>query len=87
MAQAPVARPLVLPRRESWLPLVEMAIAEDVGAGDLTTELVVDAERIGQARIEARAPMVVCGLAIAEAVFHQVDPKLKIEQPPKTGGS
>ncbi len=80
MAQAPVARPLVLPRRESWLPLVAMAIAEDVGAGDLTTELLVDAERIGQARIEARAPMVVCGLAIAEAVFAQVDPKLKIER-------
>ena len=80
MAQAPVARSFELPPRESWFPLVEMAIEEDVGAGDLTTELVVDAERLGQARIEARAPMVVCGLAIAEAVFQQVDPKLQIER-------
>ncbi len=80
MVQAPVARSLVLPPRESWVPLVEMAIAEDVGAGDLTSELVVDAERLGQARIEARAPMVVCGLAIAEEVFHQLDPKLRVER-------
>jgi len=80
MSQAPVARSLELPPRESWLPLVEMAVEEDVGAGDLTTELVVDAERLGQARIEARAAMVVCGLAIAEAVFQQVDPKLQIER-------
>jgi nicotinate-nucleotide pyrophosphorylase (carboxylating) len=57
-----------------------MAIEEDVGAGDLTSELVIDAERLGQARIVARAPMVVCGLAIAEAVFQQVDPKLQIER-------
>jgi nicotinate-nucleotide pyrophosphorylase (carboxylating) len=59
-----------------------MAIEEDVGAGDLTTELVVDAERLGQARIEARAPMVVCGLEIAEAVFQQVDPRLRVEYEP-----
>ena len=80
MAQAPVARSFVMPPRESWLPLVEAAIEEDVGPGDLTTEIVVDAEHLGQARIEARASMVVCGLVIAEEVFHQVDPKLQIER-------
>jgi len=68
-----------LPPRDEWRTLLDLALAEDIGSGDLTSALVIDDDRAGQAQIEARAPMVVCGLAILEEVFARVDPDLAIE--------
>ncbi len=68
-----------LPPARLWLPLIELALAEDVGSGDVTTPLVIVEDARGEGRIEARAPLVVCGLAIAEAVFRAVDPDLTFE--------
>jgi nicotinate-nucleotide pyrophosphorylase (carboxylating) len=68
-----------LPPARLWLPLIELALAEDVGSGDVTTPLVIAEDARGEGRIEARAPLVVCGLAIAEAVFRAVDPDLPFE--------
>ncbi len=82
MAQAHAAHSHALPAIERWAPLIDLAIAEDVGSGDLTTAVVVDAECPGQARIEARAPMVVCGLPIVEEVFRRIDPDLTFEIEP-----
>lgn len=67
-----------VPPQAEWQGLLDLALAEDVGSGDLTSRIVVGAERAGRARIEARASMVVCGLPIAEAVFRQLDPTLSI---------
>ncbi len=63
-----------LPPARSWWPLVEMAIEEDVGPGDATTPLVVEAGRQGDAVIETRQKLVVCGLEVAAAVFGCLDP-------------
>ncbi len=68
-----------LPPRGVWEPLVRLALAEDLGMGDLSSNLVIPAERRGTARIEARAPLVACGLALAAAVFEAVDPTLRFE--------
>jgi len=67
------------PEASRWRPLLEQALAEDLGVGDLTSELVVDPESRGGARVEAREAMVVCGLPIVETVFRTVDPGLEIE--------
>jgi len=67
------------PEASRWRPLLEQALAEDLGVGDLTSELVVDPESRGEARVEAREAMVVCGLPIVETVFRTVDPGLEIE--------
>lgn len=73
-------RPVTPPPEASrWRTLLEQALAEDLGPGDLTSELVVDPESRGEARIEAREPMIVCGLPVVEAVFRAVDPELEIE--------
>jgi len=61
----------VLPPAPSWHPLVALALSEDVGTGDITTRLSIPAEARGRARIEARQPMVVCGLAVGEEVFRR----------------
>ena len=56
------------------------ALAEDVGAGDATTEALIDAEQTGSARIVAREPVTVAGLELAQAVFRQLDAKAEFEK-------
>lgn len=70
------------PPQADWQVLLDLALAEDVGSGDLTSQAVVDPLHAGRARIEARADLVVCGLEIARAVFARVDPALSVEIPP-----
>jgi nicotinate-nucleotide pyrophosphorylase (carboxylating) len=57
--------------------LVARALAEDVGAGDLTAEAVVEAGRRARARIEQKQAGVVCGLDVAQAVFTRLDPEVE----------
>jgi nicotinate-nucleotide pyrophosphorylase (carboxylating) len=57
--------------------LIDRALAEDVGAGDLTTEAVVAEDASAKARIDQKAEGVIAGLRVAEAVFHRVDPALR----------
>jgi nicotinate-nucleotide pyrophosphorylase (carboxylating) len=54
------------------------ALAEDVGAGDLTAGL-VDPARRAQARVLARESAVICGAPWAEATLRQLDPSAKVE--------
>jgi nicotinate-nucleotide pyrophosphorylase (carboxylating) len=56
--------------------LIERALAEDLGSGDITTQAVVPADARALARIDQKQPGVVAGLAVAEAVFERVDPAL-----------
>lgn len=80
MTDAPRDRqPPTLPATARWQGLVERALAEDLGSGDVTSEIVFAADAKGRARIEAREPLVVCGLPIATEVFRQVDPSLRFE--------
>ena len=75
-----------LPAPASWLPLVERALAEDVGSGDATSNAVLAADATCEAVVEARSPLVVCGLPIAEAVLARVDPELRVERLRPEGG-
>lgn len=59
------------------LELIDQALAEDVGGGDVTTELLVPAGATGRAVLTQKAPGVLAGLRVAEAVFHRVDPGLR----------
>jgi nicotinate-nucleotide pyrophosphorylase (carboxylating) len=71
--------PPAFPSPRNWRLLLELALAEDLGPGDVTTPLVLAEDAQGRARIEARQPLVVCGLPIAAAVFDAVDPALRFE--------
>ncbi len=57
--------------------LIDRALAEDVGAGDLTTEALVPPDARARATIVQKAPGVVSGLRVAESVFRRVDPELR----------
>jgi nicotinate-nucleotide pyrophosphorylase (carboxylating) len=52
--------------------LVRLALDEDVGPGDRTTEACVPAAALGSATIRAKAHLVVCGHDEATEVFRQV---------------
>ena len=59
-------------------PGVTAALAEDVGAGDLTASL-VDADAIVGATIVAREALVLCGEAWVNEVFRQLDDSIVID--------
>jgi nicotinate-nucleotide pyrophosphorylase (carboxylating) len=54
--------------------VVGRALAEDVGAGDITTKATVPPGTRARARITQKAPGVVFGIAAAEATFAALDP-------------
>ena len=60
--------------------VIAAALAEDVGGGDVTTEATVPAEAGARATITQKAPGVVYGLDVAEAVFRRLDPDVRVER-------
>jgi nicotinate-nucleotide pyrophosphorylase (carboxylating) len=65
---------------EQLSALVRRALAEDVGAGDLTTNATVAATDRARATITQKAPGVIYGLDAAQAVFEQLDPAARCER-------
>ncbi|MBK6961993.1 MAG: carboxylating nicotinate-nucleotide diphosphorylase [Gammaproteobacteria bacterium] len=57
--------------------LVTQALAEDIGDGDLTAQL-IPAGTAARARIITREDAVLCGIPWAEAVFARLDPAIDI---------
>jgi nicotinate-nucleotide pyrophosphorylase (carboxylating) len=56
---------------------VSRALAEDVGAGDLTAQL-IPADRISRATVITREDAVLCGCAWFDEVFRQLDPGIRV---------
>jgi nicotinate-nucleotide pyrophosphorylase (carboxylating) len=59
------------------LELIDRALAEDVGEGDITTTAVVEPGARARARIEQKVAGVPAGLRVAEKVFERVDPDVR----------
>jgi len=57
--------------------LIDRALAEDIGAGDVTSAAVVPAGARARARIVQKGEGVVAGLEVAQAVFRRLDPELR----------
>ena len=60
--------------------IVELALAEDIGAGDVTTMATISEEAWACAKMVARESLVLAGLELAEAAFRQLSTSLKIER-------
>lgn len=58
-------------------PIVERALQEDLGSGDVTTEALVAPSERARAVIRVKESCVVAGLPVAELVFHVLDAKLR----------
>lgn len=64
---------------------VRAALAEDVGRGDVTTLATVPAAATFTVRMRTRAPLVVAGLAFAEAAFRQLSPRIRVQRLARDG--
>ncbi|MBI4498166.1 MAG: carboxylating nicotinate-nucleotide diphosphorylase [Chloroflexi bacterium] len=70
----PLPLPLLLVQ-----PIVDAALAEDLGLGDPTTETLIPYEWQGVASLRVKAPGVLAGLPVAELAFRRVDPAVRVE--------
>ena len=59
--------------------LIDLALDEDLGPGDVTTRALVPPELMGEAQIRAKEPLVVAGLPVAARVFARLDPALTFD--------
>jgi nicotinate-nucleotide pyrophosphorylase (carboxylating) len=57
---------------------VALALAEDTGSGDVTTLATVPETAQAKAAVQAREPLVVAGLDLAEAAFRELDPSVQV---------
>ncbi|MDB6115431.1 MAG: nicotinate-nucleotide pyrophosphorylase [Lacunisphaera sp.] len=58
--------------------LIDLALEEDAGLGDLTSRAIFPAKHRSRAIVDAKQDLVICGLEVAAAVFARVDPALKV---------
>ena len=64
---------------EKARPLIQMAIKEDLGQGDMTSELLFKDDTIAKSNIISREEIVVCGMDIVREILSCFDKRLKLK--------
>jgi nicotinate-nucleotide pyrophosphorylase (carboxylating) len=77
LAAPPTAAPS-FPASADVQAIIRLALAEDVGRGDITTEATVLPEAVARAEILQKAAGVVCGLPVVEGVFGALDRRVHV---------
>jgi nicotinate-nucleotide pyrophosphorylase (carboxylating) len=72
---------------EEDLHLIDLALREDIGPGDITSEYFVDKNDQASARAIAKERAIVCGTEVVAEVFRRVDPGLRTEVMQKDGAT
>ena len=67
--------------------LIDLALEEDIGTGDITTETLIPASAEGEAVIIAKEPLVLAGMPLAQAVFRRLDPTIMFSEELSEGAS
>ncbi len=65
--------------------IVRHALIEDIGRGDITTQLTIPKDKKIEANIIAKESCVVCGIQVAEKVFKVIDSTVKLKLLAKEG--
>ncbi|MCK4623025.1 MAG: carboxylating nicotinate-nucleotide diphosphorylase [Desulfuromonadales bacterium] len=60
--------------------IVKIALQEDIGLGDITTEVTVAPETVARAQLVAKEDFTLAGIDIAATVFHTLDPGVNFEK-------
>ncbi len=71
------ARNIVLPAAHELEAIIDRALAEDLGGGDVTTSSLIPPHIRAGARFVVREPGVLAGVDVAMAVMRRVDPSLE----------
>ena len=53
--------------------IIELALEEDIGSGDITTLSTIPENTTAHGRFIAKQDTVICGIDVAERVFHKID--------------
>jgi nicotinate-nucleotide pyrophosphorylase (carboxylating) len=64
---------------EKVMPLIKLAIDEDLGDGDVTSELLLENKTKAKAYIVSREEIVVCGMEIIREILKLYSEKLKLK--------
>jgi len=64
---------------ESLQPLLTLALEEDIGPGDLTSDVLIDHDAVGKAELLAKAEGIVAGLFCIQPMLNRVDGRLRFE--------
>jgi nicotinate-nucleotide pyrophosphorylase (carboxylating) len=72
------AMPDVLLDTHAVRQLIDLALEEDLGRGDVTSQAVLEPSATATAHLVAREPLVLAGLPIATAVFRRVDATISV---------
>jgi len=56
--------------------LIDLALKEDYGSGDITTDNLIDPALSGVGQMIAKEPLVVAGIDIVQQVFNHIDPNI-----------
>lgn len=64
---------------------IRQCLQEDVGSGDHSSLACIAATEKGRSRMLIKEDGIIAGLVLAELVFHEVDPELKVERLLKDG--
>jgi nicotinate-nucleotide pyrophosphorylase (carboxylating) len=67
------------------LQLIDLALREDIGSGDITSEYFVGENDFASARAVAKERAIVAGTEVAAEVFRRIDPDLRTEVVQKDG--
>lgn len=68
-----------IPLADSHLTrMIEIALREDIGVGDITSNAIIPGSRIGKGVFLAKANGVLAGLEVAETVFRLVDDSIRM---------
>jgi nicotinate-nucleotide pyrophosphorylase (carboxylating) len=59
--------------------ILDIALAEDVGPGDVTSRVLIPPELKGKAKVLVKAPGVLAGVEVARRLFMKVDPTLAVD--------
>jgi len=60
------------------LPIIRMAIEEDLGQGDMTSELLFKHDTIDSANIISREEIIVCGMDVVKEILKEYNERLKL---------
>lgn len=65
--------------------LIDIWLAEDIGACDLTVQVMIEPDEVGKFHMNAREPMIVAGVEVAARIFKRYDPELSVKLLVKDG--
>jgi nicotinate-nucleotide pyrophosphorylase (carboxylating) len=67
--------------------IIDLALAEDISHGDITSEALIPPNLSGKASILVKEKGVLAGVEVASRVFHRIDPSLKVKVLIKDGAT